>query len=207
MKSLCVLFLALMGFMQVTGASEKVQVDTKKSQIVWIGKKVTGEHTGTVTLKEGTLELNNNNKLSGGQFEVDMESINCTDLSGEWREKLINHLKSPDFFDTKGHKTASLKIKDVQFGKGGLYNVVADLTIKGVTKPVLFDVSMKENNNGMVFESTIVFDRTEYGVKYNSGKFFDPKALAEKMIEDKVTLKVSLVAKTTQHTESKKAKK
>ena len=43
------------------------------------------------------------------------------------------------------YKTAKFVIKDVQFGKGGFYDVVGDLTIKGKTHPISFraDVSAK----------------------------------------------------------------
>jgi len=40
--------------------------------------------------------------------------------------------------------------------------------------------------------SAIQFDRTEYGIKYGSGKFFEN--LGDKTIKDKVSLQVTLVA-------------
>ena len=35
-------------------------VDITKSSIQWVGHKVTGQHEGTITLQEGTLEFNAN---------------------------------------------------------------------------------------------------------------------------------------------------
>jgi polyisoprenoid-binding protein YceI len=61
--------------------------------------KVTGQHNGTVKLKEGTL-IFKGDKLAGGTFTVDMTSL-TTDLSGESQGKLNGHLKSEDFFGTE----------------------------------------------------------------------------------------------------------
>ncbi len=174
-------------------AATTVEVIASKSKVEWTGEKLAGKHNGTVPLKSGKLEFEGN-KLKGGTFELDLENLQVTDLTGEWKDKLTAHLKNADFFDTTTHKTATLVIKDVQFGKGGVYNVVGDLTIKGITKPVTFDATSKEGKSDVTFKSKIKFDRTAYDIKYNSGKFFDPKTLADKMIKDEVVVDVNLVA-------------
>ena len=89
---------------------------------------------------------------------------------------------------------SSLKITDVQLGKGGAYNLVADLTIRGKTFPVLFDANIKIDKKSVSAKSKIVFDRTKYDIKYKSKKFFDPKVLGDKLIYDDVELKVELKA-------------
>src|SRR5688500_16717498 len=74
------------------------KVDTKLSSLEWIGEKVTGKHNGTIMLSSG--ELQNNHGALTGKFDVDMTSLANTDMeAGEYRTKLENHLKSPDFFD------------------------------------------------------------------------------------------------------------
>ena len=173
-----------------------ITIDTAKSSVVWVGKKVTGEHTGNVNIKEGNLTVEND-RLVGGEFELDMASISNSDLSdAEWNKKLVDHLKHEDFFNVEKYKTAKLKIKNVILGKGGHYDVMADLTIRGVTKPVLFKAELeKEKDSSYKATSEIVFNRADYGLKYNSGKFFDPKTLGDKLIYDDVTVKVSLKTK------------
>lgn len=74
-----------------------VKVDASKSKITWLAKKVTGQHTGMIKVKSGSLKMNKG-ALSGGSFEIDMNSIECTDLQGEYAGKLVGHLKSDDFF-------------------------------------------------------------------------------------------------------------
>ena len=51
---------------------EKVSV--KSSSITWVGKKVTGKHSGTIDLKDGFFEMENGN-ITGGEFVIDMNSI------------------------------------------------------------------------------------------------------------------------------------
>jgi polyisoprenoid-binding protein YceI len=167
-------------------------LDTKQSLLTWNGKKVTGEHTGNLMLKSGSLVIEGSH-LTGGEFVIDMTSLTCTDLKdAEWNKKLVDHLKNDDFFSVDKHGTASLKIKNVIFGKGGIYNVTADLTIKGITKPILFDAEVDEVKGGAVkARAVIVFNRTDYDVKYNSGKFF--QNLGDKLISDDVSVSVSLV--------------
>lgn len=172
-------------------AKKSYKVDAGKSKVVWVGKKVTGKHEGTVNVKSGSLKYDGSN-LSGGEFVIDMTSINTTDLSGEWKSKLDAHLKNDDFFSVNKHKTAKLVIKDAQFGKGGHWDVTGDLTIKGVTKPVMFKANITQKGSTLMAKADIKFNRTAYGVKYKSGKFF--KNLGDKMIYDDVELKVNLTA-------------
>lgn len=163
-------------------------VDTSKSKVVWLGKKVTGEHTGTVSVKSGNLEMTEG-KLTGGEVVMDMTTITTTDLTGEWATKLVNHLNAEDFFEVKNHKTATFKATSVSGKKGGEYTVKGDLTIKG--KSVPHTVKLKQKGN--TFTGKLVFNRTKFDIKYGSGSFF--KGLGDKMIYDDVELTLTLVAK------------
>ena len=73
------------------------EINTKNSSVLWKGEKVTGSHEGTIMIKSGFLKFEKK-KLIGGEFEIDMTSLVCTDLSGEYKGKLEGHLKADDFF-------------------------------------------------------------------------------------------------------------
>jgi polyisoprenoid-binding protein YceI len=167
----------------ISGQSKKI--DTKKSIISWTGKKVTGEHSGTINFKEGTLTFNKK-KLSGGTFVADMTSLSNTDNTGKDKEKLEGHLKSADFFNTAEFKTAKLVFKTIALKKQNLYTVTADLTIKGKTNPVKFDLLFK----GKTATTDFTVDRTKFGIQYGSGSFFDD--LGDRTIYDEFDLKVTL---------------
>jgi polyisoprenoid-binding protein YceI len=177
----------------ITFAATSTYKVESTSKVKWLGKKVTGQHEGLVNVKGGTLDFDGK-ELKSGTIEVDMTTITNTDLTDpDYNKKIVDHLKSEDFFSTEKNKTATLTIKSVLPGKGGLLNVAGDLTIKGITKPVIFDAKVTEVKGKKLATADIIFDRTDYDIKYKSLKFFSD--LADKAIEDKVTLSVSLTAK------------
>jgi polyisoprenoid-binding protein YceI len=186
-KNLLIATLALTS-LNLFAAVTKVEIDPAASKIVYIGKKITGEHTGEVSLANGFLNFDKD-VLKGGEFEIDMTTISNTDLTDkEYHKKFIDHMISDDFFAVEKFKTAKFVIKTVKKEKAD-YKVTGDLTIKGKTAPVTFKaVASKESAT-----AKIVFDRTKYDIKYGSGKFF--QGLGDKMIKDEVELNVSLVAK------------
>jgi len=183
MKKLTFALLAFLAISQLTAQTKKI--DIKKSTITWTGKKVTGEHSGSIQFKEGTL-LFENRRLIGGTFIADMTTLANTDQSGKGKEKLEGHLKSGDFFNTDEYKTAKLVIKTISVKKSDLYGITADLTIKGKTNPVKFDLQFKGKSASTAFS----VDRTKWGIQYGSGSFFDD--LGDRTIYDEFDLKVSL---------------
>ena len=170
-----------------TSAITTATVNTSQSQIVWKGYKVTGEHTGNIAVKDGKLSFDEG-KLVGGSFDIDMTTITCTDLEGEWGQKLVGHLKSDDFFGVEKYPTAKFIITKVSSrGTPDDYKVTGDLTIKGITKEIRFLANATEN--GATAE--IKLDRTDFNVRYGSGSFFDN--LGDKTIYDEFDLTVNLV--------------
>jgi len=166
-------------------ADEKVPVKTSESKVTWKAYKVTGSHTGTVDLKEGAL-IFDEGTLTGGEFSVDMTSLISTDLEGEYKEKLEGHLKSDDFFGVSENPTSKLVFTEVKATGKNSYEVTGDLTIKGITKPVTFDVSIYGNKA----TATMKIDRAQYNVRYGSGSFFEN--LGDKTIYDEFDLVVDL---------------
>ena len=183
-KTIALAFLAF-GVTALTQAQTK-KIDTSKSNITWVGKKITGSHEGNIKFKEGTLTFKGA-KLTGGSFVVDMSSIEVTDLkAGSGKEKLEGHLKADDFFGTEKFPLGTLVFTKVAAKQNGLHTITADLTLKGITKPITFDLHIK----GTKATTALVVDRTKYDIKYNSGSFFD--GLGDKTIYDNFDLAVEL---------------
>ena len=186
MKNLKTIAMALVvAFGTTVATAQTKKINTEKSTINWLGKKVTGEHSGTLNLKEGNL-IFKGGKIAGGNFTVDMTSLVTTDLAGDWKAKLEGHLKSEDFFSTEKFKTSTLVFKKIATKANGVYTITGDLTIKGITNPVTFDMAIKGNT-----ASTIVkIDRTKYDIKYGSKSFFE--SIGDKAINDDFDLTVNL---------------
>lgn len=186
MKNLKTIALALVVALSTLSATAQTKkVDASKSSINWLAKKITGKHNGTVNLKEGAL-IFKGKKLIGGNFTVDMTSLTATDLTGEYQEKLNGHLKSEDFFSTAKFPTSTLIFKTIVAKDKGNYTVTADLTIKGITKPVTFTIAVTGDSAATTFK----IDRTKYDIKYNSASIFS--AIGDKAINDEFELAVAL---------------
>lgn len=171
------------------------KIDAAASTIKWEGTKPTGKHTGTIALKEGGLAAENG-VLSGGTFTIDMNAINCSDLTEkEGKADLEGHLKSADFFDVSKFGTAKFKITKVtKIGSKPSANITGNLTMKDVTKSISFDVLVREENGVLKADAMpFVINRTEWGIKTGS------KSLAatakDKIIGDDIGLTIHLEAK------------
>lgn len=86
-------------------------------------------------------------------------------------ERRDNHLKSPDFFDAEKHPELSFKGNLVK--EGGKYKLKGDLTMHGVTKPIVFDVTYGGTiNTGRGekagFKIVGKLNRQEYGLTWNN---------------------------------------
>ncbi|AZQ45223.1 YceI family protein [Nonlabens ponticola] len=161
-------------------------VNTNKSTVTWTGKKLGGSHNGTIKLKSGDLQFNDS-KVTGGNFTIDMTTIDVTDLTGENKTKLEGHLKSDDFFATSTHEEATLVFTNVKEKSPQVYEVTGDLTIKGITNPITFD--LQANDSSATTQLNI--DRSKYDVKYGSKSFF--KGLGDNFIYDNFEVDVKLV--------------
>lgn len=164
-------------------------VNVGKSSVKWKGFKPTGSHNGTLNFDKGVLQVKEG-KIAGGKFVMDMESIKVLDIPAddEYNGKLVGHLKNADFFDVEKHKTASFDITSADNHK-----IEGNLTIKGISKPIAFDISVSEKDGKIQFSSNkIVFDRTDYGIKYKSKKFFDN--IKDKFINDEIEVSFDVEA-------------
>lgn len=179
-------------------AGDVFKVDPSKSKLEWVGKKVAGQHGGTINLKSGQLIVEKN-ILTSGEFIIDMTSLVNLDLQDSvYNQKLIGHLKSDDFFSVDKFPAAELKISEVKpyqpKDKNDKNNVMikGNLTIKGITNPIEFPANFMVHGSMIMAGADITVDRTKWNVRYGSGKFFEN--LGDKVIYDDFTLKVSLHA-------------
>jgi len=168
------------------------KVDTAQSSVKWIGKKVTGEHTGNVTVSGGSLSTTKN-AITAGTVEIDLSTITSTDITDPTSNaKLIGHLKSADFFNVASFPKATLVITSSKLKSAGVYDVTGNLTIKGITQPITFPATIQTTADKINATAAITIDRTKYDIKYRSASFFSD--LGDKAIDNNFVLNVKLVA-------------
>ena len=183
MAAIAIVALITFSFTAVEGYKKEIKVENSK--VVWKGYKVTGSHEGLIAIKSGFFNFDND-KLSGGEFTIDMSTISSTDLEGEYKGKLEGHLKSNDFFGVEEFPTASLIFTKVKSTGKNSYKVIGDITIKGKTETISFDLSVYGNKANV----SLKIDRTKFDVKYGSTSFFE--GLKDKAIYDEFDLVVDL---------------
>ena len=120
-----------------------------------------GKVTGTLTLDKDDVTK------SSVEATIDVTAISTRD------EKRDGHLKSPDFFDTATHPTITFKSTSVTSAGAGKLKVSGNLTMRGVTKPVVLDVegpseavtAWGKTKTG--FSATTKLDRQAFGVAFS----------------------------------------
>lgn len=184
LKLFSIVLLVLFSFNK--GIAQTKKIDVSKSIIKWEGKKITGEHEGTINFKDGFL-IFKDKKLTGGSFTADMKSLSNTDQTGTSKTKLEGHLRSEDFFSIDKYPTSTLVFKSIASKGNNIYLINADLTIKGITNNIQFDLVIEGKKATAEFE----INRTKFDIKYGSGSYFDD--LGDKTIYDDFELNVLLV--------------
>lgn len=181
---------------EVSTEAAKYMVDKNESNIAWEGAKPTGTHTGNVKLESGVVRLEDS--VLSGSFLIDMTSIIVTDLEGDSKTSLEDHLKGTvegkegDFFNVQKFPTAAFEITGVT-EKDGKQIMSGNLTLKETKKNIEFPVMYEVAGNTMTLKSEpFTIDRTEWGVNYGSKSVFDN--LGDKFINDEIQLEFTIVA-------------
>ena len=88
-------------------------------------------------------------------------------------ENLSAHLQSPDFFDAERHPELRFNAKDIRLAGDGKVSVDGELTIKGVTRPVIVTGTVSApildayGNDRIGVDLKTSVDRTQFGVDWN----------------------------------------
>jgi polyisoprenoid-binding protein YceI len=165
--------------------NKKFVIETAQSNIDWVGRKVTGAHNGTISIKEGSLILTDG-QLAGGEFTkftIDTTSIKILDVTDAGTNaQFAGHLASADFFASEQYPEAKFVI-----------TLAEPAGENNITRPVSFTAVV--NNGGDTFSASgkVVVDRTLYDMKFRSGNFF--KDLGDTLIYNNFDLNVSITAK------------
>ena len=168
----------------------KYVADPSASKIEWTGKKLTGEHYGEIKLASGEL-IFSKQKLIAGSFEMDMASINCTDITdAKSNKRLVDHLKSEDFFSVKRYPISRFTITSVTCKSDKQCDITGSLTIKDKTNSITFPAKLQIENDKIVAKATMTFDRSKYDVKFGSQSFYEN--LGDKLVYDDIDISINL---------------
>jgi len=181
------LALALVALPALALAGDTWNIDTSHTQAGFSVKHfmlstVRGDFaktTGTAVIDDADVTR------SSVEVTIDVASVATRD------QKRDAHLKSPDFFDVAKFPTMTFKSTKVEKAGEGL-KVTGDLTMHGVTKPVVLDVTnltqeIKDpyGNSRRAVSATAKLNRKDFGVSYG------PDAVVSDMVN--VSIEAELV--------------
>ena len=134
---------------------------------------------------DGTL-VYDADKVSASSVQVTLPLSGLSALADQFYE----HLTSDKWFDAAKYPSATFKSTQVEAAGEGKLKVTGDLTIKGITKPVVLDVTLNKAGEhpmkkvpAIGFDATATVKRSDFGV----GAYAP-------MVSDEVTLKITTEA-------------
>lgn len=173
--------------------------DMSQTYVDFTGTKPTGQHSGRLMLKEGSVAAEGG-KITGGKLVIDMNSLKIIDKDTNGAYKLAGHLMSPDFFETSKFGTATFEITGVREGvdsalakdlvmKDATHTVTGNLTMKDSTKNVTFPARIVMSETSVTADANFNIDRTQWGLVYGNDK-----GLGDKFIRPTVNIVLHLAA-------------
>lgn len=169
-------------------------LDTDSSIVHWVGTKFggRGRHAGDIRMAPANIRLGGA-VLVSGTITLPLASLTVTDIP-VWepvpRTRLRRHLLDPDFLDAARFPTATLELqRAVRLGPGRL-RVEAQLTMRGVTRPISFDAVLDVPPEAGVSASAYFrINRHHWRLSYRGSQ------LGNDLVDDDITFRVRLVAR------------
>lgn len=143
-------------------------IDAVHSTVGFVARHlVASKVRGNFTDFEGIIEISETAEASKVNATIEAASITT---HNEMRD---GHLQSPDFLDLANHPTLTFTSTSITDKGNDNYALSGDLTIRGVTKPVVWDLEYLGTSPGMApgvtiagFEAHLEIDRRDYGVNF-----------------------------------------
>ena len=183
--------------MAITG--QTFQVDTAESRIRFTGHGVGKNHPGKFRLSSGTVAIANN-QITGGEFNINIKSMEIEQEGDMFQNKLKPHLLSGDFFDADKFGTARFEItkvepyqpnsNDTSIVEGGNFNISGNFTLKNTTKNITFPARVDLDANTLKAKANFDIDRRQWQMNYGNDK-----TLGDKFISETVNIELDLQAK------------
>ena len=149
-------------------AGDTYGVDKTHSEVLFSVKHLVSKVSGQFQDFEGKIVIDRA-KPEASSAEL---TIKATSISTK-EQKRDDHLRSPDFFDVAKFPEITFKSTKVTPKGKDAFDVAGDLTMHGVTKPVVLavsylgDIKDQMGNDKVGFEATTTLNRQDFGIKWN----------------------------------------
>lgn len=174
-------------------------IDTELSAVEWSGRNINNRHHGRIAVSEGRIVMEKGRPQSG-RIVLDMNTLSDLDLQDElWRNMLLKHLKSEDFFDVEHYPEVVFELRGTALldkATPGTPNmeIAGVLTIKDTTRSICFPAIVAPQEDGTVkAHAALDLDRTLWNVSYGSGRLYE--RLGMHLVNDLISVEMFLVAR------------
>ena len=170
------------------------QINQEKSRIYWKGTAIpTGGHEGIIQLKSGSIILSNG-VLKKGDFVIDMNSIQSTDMKGQGARDLADHLKSDDFFSVSKFPEAYFNVVSAVIKTPDQTTITGILRIKDIVNTIVFPIHLKTHGKETRVKALVSIDRTKWNIMYQSKSIL--ASLKDGAISDEIEITLDLYFQT-----------
>ena len=164
-------------------AAEKWNFDNVHSSIEFtVRHLLVSKVRGRFTRWSGVFLYDEKNPTASSvEVQIDVASVDTHEAQRD------AHLRSGDFFEAEKHPQITFKSTGVDAKGAGALALRGDLTIRGVTRPVVLDVELGGHlkdpwgNDRVGFSATTAIDRKEFGITFNQTLDMGGLALGEKV--------------------------
>jgi polyisoprenoid-binding protein YceI len=168
-------------------AATELAIDAARSSVGFTGAKVTDSHDGTFETWSGTIAFDPENvTASSVDISIQMDSVQIEP------ERLLNHLKSDDFFDIETYPTAtftSTRVVEEPGAGGTTHRITGNLTLRGESKSITFPAKVEVSDGEVAASAEFVIQRADFGIVY--------EGMADDLIEDEVVIRFDVHAPRT----------
>ena len=154
---------------QTATAVRTLEIDRSHSEVAFQVRHLLSKVRGRFSDFTGAIQHDEANPHHS-RVDVTIQAGSIDTAEGD-RDK---HLRSADFFDVDTYPTLTFTSTSVSPRDGNVYDVAGDLTIHGVTRPVVLPASFLGSaqdpwgNTKFVFEAELTLNRKDFGLNWNS---------------------------------------
>ena len=154
---------------QIATAARTLDIDRSHSEVAFQVRHLLSKVRGRFADFNGTIDFDESTPQNS---RIDV-TINAASIDTAESDR-DTHLRSADFFDVEKYPMLTFKSTSVTPRGDNTYDVSGDLTIHGVTRPVVLPASFLGSaqdpwgNRKYVFEAELTLNRKDFGLVWNA---------------------------------------
>ena len=140
-------------------AATLTKVDNAKSAIDFTSKQMGVAVDGNFKKFEATVSIDPEKvENAKGSISIDLASINTGSKEGD------SEVQGKNWFNVKSFPTARFDLKSVKNAGNGHLVLTGELSIKGKTKPITTEATLKVNGNTALLDGKFIFKRLDFTI-------------------------------------------